>query len=181
MRRLAAIKQRGRMSKGTREQESREVGRLLAGASKTIEDVRYCWLLSGGDGGIRARPMGRLLTASLRDDWTIRFVTDRRSSKAEDVRQSGAVSLILQNDRDEAYVALAGNARLIEAVSDVRALWKDAFAPYFPTETDRANAGFIEVGVTRLELWIRGVTPEPFGLRTTLLERDPQGAWHLRR
>ena len=29
-----------------------------------------------------------------------------------------------------------------------------------------------------MELWIRGVTPEPFGLQTTVLERDRQGAWH---
>ncbi len=26
-----------------------------------------------------------------------------------------------------------------------------------------------------MELWIRGVTPEPFGLRATVLERDASG------
>ena len=29
-----------------------------------------------------------------------------------------------------------------------------------------------------MELWIRGVTPEPFGLRATVLERD-HGGWRL--
>jgi hypothetical protein len=29
-----------------------------------------------------------------------------------------------------------------------------------------------------MELWIRGVTPEPFGLRATVLERDA-GGWRL--
>lgn len=57
--------------------------------------------------------------------------------------------------------------------------WLDAHARFFPTEMDRANAGFIEVRVERMELWIKGVTPQPFGLRTTMLQRDPQGAWHL--
>jgi hypothetical protein len=29
-----------------------------------------------------------------------------------------------------------------------------------------------------MELWIRGVTPEPFGLRATVLERDDaEGGW----
>ena len=27
-----------------------------------------------------------------------------------------------------------------------------------------------------MELWIRGVTPEPFGLQTTVLERDAGAA-----
>jgi hypothetical protein len=30
-----------------------------------------------------------------------------------------------------------------------------------------------------MELWIRGVTPEPFGLRPTILERDDGGGWRL--
>ena len=50
---------------------------------------------------------------------------------------------------------------------------------YFPTEQDRANAIFVEVDVERMELWIRGVTPEPFGLRATILERDAGRGWRL--
>jgi hypothetical protein len=30
-----------------------------------------------------------------------------------------------------------------------------------------------------MELWIRGVTPEPFGLRATALERDADGGWRV--
>lgn len=33
---------------------------LLAGAAKTIGNVRYCWLVTtAGDGGANSRPMGR--------------------------------------------------------------------------------------------------------------------------
>ena len=49
---------------------------------------------------------------------------------------------------------------------------------YFPSEADRASAIFVEVEVERMELWIRGVTPEPFGLRATVLARDG-GGWRL--
>ena len=155
------------------------VARLLAGAAETIASVRYCWLLSWANGRVRARPMGRLLPSENEDDWTIRFVTDRRSRKAADVRRSAVVGLVFQNDRDDAFVSVTGTARLIEAAPEVSALWKeDAYRSYFPSETDRANAGFIEVRIGRMELWIRGVTPEPFGLKTTVLERDRQGAWH---
>jgi hypothetical protein len=42
-----------------------------------------------------------------------------------------------------------------------------------------ANAAFIEVEIKRMELWIGGVTPEPFGLRPTVLERVSGGEWRL--
>jgi len=31
---------------------------LLAGAAKTIGNVRYCWLMTTAEDGIHARPMG---------------------------------------------------------------------------------------------------------------------------
>ena len=73
----------------------------------------------------------------------------------------------------------SGRATLIEAASEVRRLWKDAYNAYFPDEADRTNATFVQVNVERMELWIRGVTPEPFGLRPTVLARDAGGIWRL--
>ena len=162
-----------------------EVGRndvslLLAGAAKAIAGVRYCWLVTEAEtGGTNARPMGRLLPAAEENDWTIRFVTDGRSRKASDMRRAGKVGLIFQRDQDDAFVVLSGSATLIEAAAEVRRLWKDAFNAYFPDEADRTNATFVQVNVERMELWIRGVTPEPFGLRPTVLARDAGGIWRL--
>jgi len=162
------------MSRGENARDDEDVSRLLAAAAKTIAHVRYCWLATGA---ARARPMGHLISDP--DGWNIRFVTDGRSRKAADIRSAGRVGLIFQHDPDEAYVALTGAATLIEAPQDVNRLWKHAYDVYFPTETDRANAAFIQVAVERMELWVRGVTPEPFGLQTTELVRDAGGAWHL--
>ena len=159
--------------------EARNVEQMLAGAQKIVARVQYCWLVSRSDESVRARPMGRLLSNENNDDWIIRFLTDRRSRKIADLRHTSTVGLIFQNDGDDGFASLTGAARLIEDVSEVRALWKeDAHARYFPTEKDRANAGFIEVRIERMELWIRGVTPEPFGLHATILQRNPNGAWY---
>jgi len=155
-----------------------EVSRLLAGAAKVIARVGYCWLVTEAEtGGVRARPMGRLLPNPEKNDWTIRFVTDGRSRKAGDIRRAGKVGLIFQHDPDDAFVALTGGATLLQRDSEVRRLWRDAFDAYFPTAADRANAAFVEVDIERMELWIRGVTPEPFGLLPTKLERGEGGAW----
>jgi general stress protein 26 len=159
-----------------------EVSRLLAGAAKAISRVRYCWLVTEAEtGSASARPMGRLLPAADENDWTIRFITDGRSRKASDIRRAGKVGLILQHDHDDAFVVLGGRATLIEGASEVRRLWKDAYNAYFRGEADRANATFVRINVERMELWIRGVTPEPFGLRPTVLERDAGGIWRLTR
>jgi len=160
--------------------EATNVERMLAGAQKIVASVRYCWLVSRNDESVRARPMGRMLPSENNDDWIIRFLADRRSRKILDLRHTSTVGLIFQNDGDDAYASLTGAARLIEDASEIRALWKeDAHARYFPTEKDRANAGFIEVRIERMDLWIRGVTPEPFGLHATILQRDPKGgAWY---
>ncbi|SRR5216684_2300572 len=157
-----------------------EVNRLLAGAAKTIARVRYCWLLTeAGTGGANARPMGRVLSDADENDWTIRFVTGGRTRKASEIRRVGKVGLVFQQDQDDAFVVLSGKAVLIEDASEVGRLWKNAYTAYFPTEAERASAIFVQVNVERMDLWIRGVTQEPFGLRPTVLKRDAGSTWHL--
>ncbi|HLW89722.1 MAG TPA: pyridoxamine 5'-phosphate oxidase family protein [Roseiarcus sp.] len=159
--------------------DNAETGRLLAGAAKTMASVRYCWLATLDEAsGLNARPMGRVPNEPGEDDWTIRFITDGRSRKASDIRRAGEAALIFQRDSDDAYVALTGRAKLRERASEDRH-WKDAYNVYFPTAHDLKSAAFIEVDVARMELWIRGVTPEPFGLRPTVLEREAGGAWRI--
>ena len=68
--------------------EQDDIGRLLEGAAKVTERVRYCWLLTEGEKGGTARPMGRILSRSDADRWTIRFVTeDRKSTRLDSSHQ----------------------------------------------------------------------------------------------
>jgi general stress protein 26 len=161
--------------------EDVEVCRLLAGAEKVITRVRYCWLVTEAEtGGANARPMGRILPDAHENRWTIRFVTDGRSRKASDIRRAGTVELIFQHDAEDAFVVLIGSATVLEDALEIHRLWKEAYEVYFPSDSDRANATFVEVNVERMWLWIRGVTPEPFGLRATVLERAAADTWRLR-
>lgn len=159
-----------------------DVSRLLAGAARAVKSVHYCWLATTtAAGAIEARPMGRLLHDRGEDEWTIRFVTDGRSRKAAELRRDGKVTLVFQDEPDEAYVALSGRAVLRSEAGEVGRRWKPGYDVYFPGEEDRAGALFVEIAVERMSLWIRGVTPEPFGLQTTRLERDPAGGWRVAR
>jgi len=158
--------------------DATEVSRLLAGAAKTMRSARYCWLATAANSAPHARPMGRVLNDPGEDEWKIRFLTDSRSHKAADMRSASGVTILFQHEPDLAYVALTGRAALHENEAETRSRWKAPYDAYFPTETDRANAIFVEVEADRMELWIRGITPEPFGLRATVLERGA-GGWRL--
>ena len=156
-----------------------DVSRLLAGAATTMRSARYCWLATATEAGApHARPMGRVLNDPGEDAWKIRFLTDGRSSKAADIRRAGRVTILFQHDPDLAFVTMIGEAALHENSAETHGRWKPAYDVYFPSDADRANAIFVEVEVERMELWIRGVTPEPFGLRATVLARDGRG-WRL--
>ena len=159
--------------------DSVDVSRLLAGAAKTMRSARYCWLATSSEAGApHVRPMGRVLNDPGEEEWKIRFLTDGRSQKAADMRRADTVTILFQHDPDLAFVRLIGRVALHESESETRRRWKGAYDVYFPTEADRANAIFVEVGIERMELWIRGVTPAPFGLRATVLERSADG-WRL--
>jgi general stress protein 26 len=157
-----------------------DVERLLAGAARAVRSVRYCWLVTAcGADGVEARPMGRLLHDPGEHDWTLRFVTDGRSRKAAALGRDGRATLVFQDDPAEAYLTFAGRAVLRREAAEVRRRWQPGYDAYFPREEDRAAAVFVEIAVERMSLWIRGVTPEPFGLGTTTLERDSTGRWRL--
>ncbi len=158
-----------------------DVSRLLGAAAETIAKVRYCWLLTAaGEGDIRPRPMGRVPRDADEDEWTLRFLTDGRSPKVADLRRVSHVSVIFQHDPDDAFVALAGKANLAEGKAEIRRRWTAAYDAFFPAGPDGSSVLFVTIEVARVELWIRGVTPEPFGLRTTVIERDATGGWCLK-
>ena len=164
------------------ERDSDEVGQLIDGAAATVAKIDSCWLASAGRSGLpRLRPMGRLPPKPGDDAWTFRFITDGRSGKAADIRRAGKVVLVFQREAEDSFVAVTGGARLEEDQAEVRRRWKRAYDPFFPSEADKASAVFLTVDAERLDLWIRGVSREPFGLKTTTLERNSVGHWALKR
>ncbi len=149
--------------------------RLLEGAVAALRKAPVCWLATAGDlAAGDQRPMGLLLNDSDFERWTLLFLTDARSRKATEIRADGAVAILAQHAPDDAFLRLLGRAVLIESAAEVAARWNDAYAAFFPGDA-RAHAVFVEVAIQRLELWIRGVTPEPYGLRTTIVERTGEG------
>lgn len=142
--------------------------------------VPYCWLVTQSQQGVcTARPMGRILPGRAGPAWTLTFVTDGRSQKAAEVELTPDVQLIFQDTAAEAFVTLGGEARLLKDSVQVSERWKSRYDVYFPTEGARAHAAFVEIEVGVIRMWIRGITPEPFGMQPTVLERNRSGEWRV--
>jgi general stress protein 26 len=154
------------------------VAEWLDAAARLWAATRYCWLATtDASGEAHLRPMGR--TPPVRGDeaWRLRFIADGRTRKVADIARNAALSITAQRDADDAYLALRGKGEIgLGARRDAR-LWRDAYDAYFPGEDDREHAAFLEVRVDRIDLWMRSVTPEPFGLRAVTLTRDDAEVW----
>lgn len=162
------------MSRVTSESQAE---RLLAAARRTIDEVPYCWVVTAvGDGGAHARAVKAFPNDEREDVWTRWFLTDRMGRKTTEIRQSGRVTLAYQHQSGEAYVALAGQAEIIDEPAAVESRLKEVYDP------NGLLAGrLVAVRVTgeRLELHLRGVTAEPWGHGRTWLDRLPDGSWRL--
>jgi len=104
------------MSEAKNEHHATEANRLLAGAAKVVANARSCWLATAvAPGDAKLRPMGRLPNEPGEDEWIIRFITDGRSRKAADMRRDNRVTIIFQNEPDNAFVSVIGAAVLYPA------------------------------------------------------------------
>ena len=153
------------------------VDALLAAALQAIVKVRYCWAVTNSEYGPRARPMGHVAHLPGADPWSMWFLTRGSSRKVADIRCNERVSLVFQHEPSDAYVALSVRAVLMCDPIKVRARWEEHYNTHFPTDIDRAGAVFFQLTADCLDLWIRGITPEPFGGMTTTLRRDATQYW----
>jgi general stress protein 26 len=159
---------------------SQTADKLLMEAQELVSTTKYCWAINAtADGDAQARLMGCLPMTAQADDWRIVFLTDRRSRKAAEIRRTGRLTLAYQRDKGGDYVVLIGRAALSEDRAELRAGWQRGWETFFPEGPDLSSAAFIKVDVDRIELCIRGVSPEPFGSRYAALERDATRQWHV--
>lgn len=158
---------------------SMTVERLLTAANDTMAKARYCWAVTvAGDGHANARPMGRLMALPGEDAWSVWFMTRRTSRKAIEIGRTGHLTVIFQHDTEEAYVTLIGRAAVVTDRAAIRARWQQRWNLFFPGGAEDENVAFLRTETERIELWAHGVSPEPFGTRAAIMERDHAGQWH---
>jgi general stress protein 26 len=117
-------------------------------------------------------------TSKLSDDWTLRFMTDRRSRKAQEIGRTGRMTLAYQCDAENSYVTLVGRARIIDDVAVKKAIWNPASYKWHPGGPTDPNVVLIDFIADRIELWssTHAVTPDPTkGLWAAAVSRERDG------
>jgi general stress protein 26 len=159
---------------------SASLEQLLTAAAATMAKARYCWALTiAEDGSVNARPMGPQKPPSREDPFAILFLTRSSSRKAQEIGRTGRLSVLYQHDADDSYVTLIGRGVIVADRALLRARWQPAWNHFFPAGADDETSIFVQLEAERIELWVRGVTAEPFGARGAILERDPGQPWRL--
>jgi general stress protein 26 len=153
---------------------------FLTAARETIAAVPVCWLATRSlDGGTNARAVSSSAGPPGSDEWTRRFLVRRSSRKVAEMRAAPMVTLAFQHPSGDRYIAMGGRAAIIEDVAEMRTMWPSDLNTHFPPGFADANMIVIQVDVDRIEIHVRGLTPEPFGAGRTLLERQPAGSWRF--
>ena len=156
-----------------------EILQFLGGARETVAAVRIAWLAScSRDGGTNARAVDTFAGAAGSDEWTRRFLVRRTSRKVGEIRAAPQVTLAFQHPSGDRYVALCGRATINEDTGEMRSLWPGEMDKFFPPGFADANMVVVQVEIDRIEVHVRGLTPEPFGTGRTLLKRSA-GAWRV--
>jgi len=117
-------------------------------------------------------------TSKLSDDWSVRFMTDRRSRKAEEIERSGRMTLAYQCVTENSYVSLVGRAKIVDDIEVKKAIWNPASYKWHPGGPTDPNVVLIDFVADRIELWStpHGVVPDPIkGLWAGAVSREGDG------
>ena len=148
---------------------------LLLIARETIAQVTWCFAISAAEGGeINAR---LVQIGKPAEDWSARFMTDRRSRKVAEIERSGRLTLAYQHNPDRAYVTLIGGAVTIGDAESKRAVWRPETYRWHPGGPEDPNNVLVRFTTDRIEMYsgARDVAPEPRGFSAAVLVRTASG------
>jgi general stress protein 26 len=152
---------------------------LLRLARNTIDAVPSCLAITvDSQGDANARVVN---PSKLTDQWTARFMTDRRTRKIGEIERTGRMTLVYQHDAGGAYVTLIGHAAIIDDVGVKSATWRPASFKWHPGGPTDPNVVLVEFTAERIETWNspHDVVPDPAkGLWAAVLVRDGAGWRH---
>jgi general stress protein 26 len=154
---------------------------LLQIAREIINKVPMCFAITvDQDGDANARVVQ---TSQLSEDWTVRFMTDRRSRKVEEIERSGKMTLAYQFTPENQYVTLVGRATVNDDIEIKNAIWQPGSLRWHPGGPNDPNVVLIDFFAGRIELWSSkdSAVPDPLkGLWAAALAREPTGWRHHR-
>ncbi|RIV19881.1 pyridoxamine 5'-phosphate oxidase [Fibrisoma montanum] len=118
-----------------------------------IKDIRTAMLTTQReDGEFHSRPMA---THGVDEDGTMWFFTYKDSNKVREIQENDRVSLGFVDTGAETYVAISGNAEVVDDQRKIDALWNDVLKTWFPNGKNDPNITLLKVTTHSGEYWDR--------------------------
>jgi general stress protein 26 len=114
-----------------------------------IEKVGVCMLTTRFRGGLRARPVE---ARPDRAAGLIRFVTDVRGLKDDEIEQSPDIGLVFIDHADHAYLSITATSQVLDDHVKAREIWKKTDDMWWKGPDD-PNVRVLRVEPSRAELW----------------------------
>lgn len=120
--------------------------------SKLLEGIDVAMFTTVGDDGfLVSRPLSTQ-HASL-DGGVLWFFVRRSSPKVFEVKRDAKVNVAYASKDRNAYVSVAGTARIVDDQSTIDALWSDALKAYFRRGRKDPNLVLIRVEIRTAQYW----------------------------
>ena len=147
----------------------------VSAARATIARRKYCLLTNAGREGVSARVLQPFPPGPELDVW---FGTSASSRKVAELQTDARATLAYQDDGKAACVVLSGHIDVVTSLEQRQRRFMPAWYAFWPDGPESADYVLLHFVPNRLEVWdaARGITPEPFGLRSAFLIRR-QDEW----
>ena len=116
-----------------------------------VEDIKMAMLVTANaDNELKARPMG---TAEVDEDGNIWFFTNEFSEKVKEISFNNEVMVNYASPSANSYVAINGNASLVNDPAKVKKLWNPLYKVWFPKGEDDPAIILLKVAPSYIEYW----------------------------
>jgi len=143
---------------------------VLSAARATMARKKYCLMATLGDTGVSARVLQPFAPGPGLEVW---LGTSPRSRKATELRVDSRATLSYQDDQKLACVVLAGRIEIVSELAERRRRFMPTWWAFWPDGPESDDFTLLHFVPEHLEVWdvTRGITPEPFGLKSARLVR----------
>ena len=124
----------------------------LAKIGELLKNFPIALMVTSGDGDITARPIG-VVGGDERFDGTLWFITDKRSRKVAAIESGATTTLLFQNDKEGAYLHLAGRAAVVDDRARLEKLYTTLQRTWFPKGLDDPDITLVRFDAAEASYW----------------------------
>lgn len=154
------------------------VERILFVADEIMRSQKYCFLNTFERGEVYSRV---LQAFPPNDDFVVHFGTSPLSRKVKQIEKNPRGSISYLDTKKGAAVSLVGQFEISTEIELRRKYFFQAWWAFFTAGPEGDDFVVLSFKPDRIEVWdaSRGLTPEPFGLKSAIAIKTGVSSWEL--